>query len=136
LTVGDRVIAAAVLDTKKRVLTQETFLQAMGRAGKAKGGTGSVQKIEVVDGRPPFLAAKNLDPFISEDLLQSTTPIVFRSLKGGRAFGYEAQLLPKVCDVYLKARDAKALLPGQRHIARACDVLMRGLAHVGIIALG
>jgi hypothetical protein len=129
------MIAAAVLDTKKRVLTQETFLQAIGRAGKAKGGTGSVQKIEVVDGRPPFLAAKNLDPFISESLLQSTTPIVFRSLRGARAFGYEAELLPKVCDVYLKARDAKALLPSQRHIAKACDALMRGLAHVGIIAL-
>jgi hypothetical protein len=33
-----RLISCAVLDTKLRVLTQETFLTTMGRAGKAKGG--------------------------------------------------------------------------------------------------
>lgn len=41
----------------------------------------------------------------------------------------------RVCEVYLKARDARVLTPAQEHIALTCDVLMRGLAHVGIIAL-
>ena len=89
----------------------------------------------MVDGIPPFLAAENLRPFITDDLLESTTPIVYRSLSGGRAYGYDAVLLPKVCEVYLKARDRGALLPSQQHIAEACDLLMRGLAHVGIVAL-
>jgi P63C domain len=43
--------------------------------------------------------------------------------------------LPKVCDVYLKARDDGVLLKSQEKFARACDLLMRGLAHVGIVAL-
>jgi hypothetical protein len=132
LTIGGKVILAAVLETRKRVLTQESFLQALGRAGKAAGGTGSSL---LVEGLPPFLAAQNLKPFISEDLLKSTTPVVFRTPNGGRAFGYEAELLPKVCEVYLQARDAKALLAQQKHVAKACDILMRGLAQVGIIAL-
>ncbi len=132
LQIGNATIQCAVLDTKKRVLTQETFLEAMGRAKKAKGGTGSQA---LVDGLPPFLAAQNLKDFISDDLLESTTPVVYRTLRGGQAFGFEAQLLPKVCEVYLKARDAGVLLRSQKHIAAACDVLIRGLAHVGIIAL-
>src|SRR5262245_51161275 len=40
LMLGDVEIACANLSTKKRVLTQETILTSMGRAAKAKGGTG------------------------------------------------------------------------------------------------
>ncbi len=132
LIIADRSIACAVLETGKRLLTQESFLTAVGRAGKAKGGKGG---LKLVDGLPPFLAADNLKPFISEDLRESTTPVVFRAPKGQRAFGYDAMLLPKVCEVYLQARDGEKLLQSQRHIAKSCDLLMRGLARVGIIAL-
>jgi hypothetical protein len=135
IIIVQREIACAVLENGQRLLTQETFLMAIGRAGKAKGGQGSVRLTNSVDGLPPFLAANNLKPFINEKLRESTTPIVFRSLRGNRAFGYDARLLPMVCEVYLKARDARVLTPAQEHIALTCDVLMRGLAHVGIIAL-
>jgi hypothetical protein len=54
---------------------------------------------------------------------------------GGKAWGYRADLLPKVCAVYLKARDKKQLLDSQEPVAIACDILVRGLAQVGIIAL-
>src|SRR2546429_5481295 len=54
-----RTIDCAVLDTKLRVLTQETMLLTLGRAGKAKGGKGSQQMLRV-GGLPPFLAAENL----------------------------------------------------------------------------
>jgi hypothetical protein len=137
IVIAGREIACAVLETGKRLLTQETFLTSIGRAGKAKAGTGS---FTTVDGLPPFLAAENLKPFISDDLRQSTTPIFFRNDKGIRAAGYEAKLLPMVCEVYLRLRDeklkAKEPIPGtQKHIINACDLLMRGLAHVGIVAL-
>lgn len=140
IIIAGRQIACAVLENGQRLLTQETFLTAIGRAGKAKGGQGSVRLTKSVDGLPPFLAANNLRPFITDKLRESTTPIVFRSVRGNRAFGYDARLLPMVCEVYLKARDSerqgkKVLTPAQEHISHTCDVLMRGLAHVGIIAL-
>lgn len=84
-----------------RVLTQEGFLTALNRAPKAKGGEGSS-----IDGLPPFLRAKNLEPFISKDLERSTSPIEFIPLVGGyqgRAYGYRATLLPDVCWVYQDA---------------------------------
>ena len=45
--------------------TQEGFLLAIGRAGKAKGGEGAT-----VDGMPAFLRAANLKEFISNDLIE------------------------------------------------------------------
>lgn len=136
IVIAGRSLNCAVLETGKRLLTQETFLTAIGRAGKAKGKTGSF----VVDGMPPFLAAENLLPFISEDLRQSTTPLFCRNEKGIRLAGYDAILLPMVCEVYLKLRDhcraqGKKVPTNQKHIVEACDLLMRGLARVGIIAL-
>jgi P63C domain-containing protein len=130
LKIGDKEFACAVLEDGRRVLTQEGFLKAIGRAGKAKGGQGAM-----VDKMPAFLAAKNLEPFISKELTESTKPIVFRGVTGVRGFGYLAELLPTVCQVYLDARDANALSERQKPIATACDFLIRGLAHIGIIAL-
>jgi hypothetical protein len=134
LVIGGRSFACAVLNTGKRVLTQETFLSAVGRARKAKGGTGSAALVPG-EGLPPFLAAENLGPFISDEVRQYAVPIAFRALGGGRGYGYDALLLPMVCEVYLKARDADEILGGQSHIVAACDLLMRGFARVGIIAL-
>ncbi|MDP9315775.1 MAG: P63C domain-containing protein [Chloroflexota bacterium] len=138
LIIAGRRISCAVLTNGKRLLTQESVLKAVGRAGKAKGGKGSVRLTgdeRLVNALPPFLAAENLYPFISDELRDATSPVVFRNPKGRKAYGYDAKLLPMICDVYLKARDANVVLTSQRHIVEACDLLMRGLAHVGIIAL-
>lgn len=131
LTIGDIEIPCYVLSDETRVLSQQGFLGAVGRAPKAKGGHGAT----ITDNPPSFLAAQNLRPFVSDDLHQSTTPIPFQTQEGGRAFGYKAALLPQVCEVYLRARDADALRPSQRHIAERAEVLVRGLAAVGIVAL-
>jgi hypothetical protein len=134
---ADIVIKAAVLPNGKRLLSQGTFLQAIGRSRTPKAGTGG---LSTVDGLPFFLQAEQLKPFISEELRLSTTPIMFRLKSGQRSVGYDAELLAHVCEVYLKFRDACRAagdeVPAQyRHIVEACDVLMRGFARVGIVAL-
>jgi len=134
LKIGDAEIPCAVLEDQRRVLTQEGVLHAIGRAKKAKGGQGA----SVVDNPPAFLAAKNLRPFISEDLIRSTTPILFRAFseRGAvRAFGYDARLLPEICKVFVDAKQARKLLPSQLHIAEKCELLLKALAGIGIIAL-
>lgn len=133
LRIGAAELVCYVLEDGTRLITQEGFLSALGRARKAKGGHGA--SLEVVDKMPSFLAASNLKPFISKELMGSTTPIAFRTPAGSKAWGYRAELLPKVCNVYLLARDAHAIVPSQRHLITAADILMRGLAEVGIIAL-
>ncbi len=135
--IGEKVISAAVLPNGKRLLLQSTFLRALGRSRSPKAGTGV---LSTVDGIPFFLQAEALKPFISEELLQSTTPIFFRTKSGKRMVGYDAQLLPQVAEVYLQMKDSYASegkeVPRQyRHIVKACDLIMRGLARVGIVAL-
>ena len=133
LVIGTLRIPCAVLDDKDstRVLTQEGFLTAIGRAGKAKGGEGAT-----VDGLPAFMRASNLKPFINNDLVASTTPMEFVPLRGpgyqGKAFGYRASLLPGVCWVYQDASVARALLPSQEHIGKACGQFLKALTNYAI----
>lgn len=138
LSISDAQIPCVVLETGERVLTNDGFMSAIGRAKKGafdatKASPGLVTKL------PDFLAAENLKPFIDEALGLVTKPIKYLSKHGGGhkgvSYGYRAELLPAVCRVYLDARDAGVLRENQIHIARKCDLLVRGLATVGIIAL-
>lgn len=130
LHIGKTSIPCAVTEDGTRLLTQQGFLMAIGRSGKPAAGRGSV-----VEKVAPFLALDNLKPFINKELESSTYPILFKPTQGSKAWGYKAELLPQVCEVYLKARDAGVLLKNQEKFAKACDTLMRALAHVGIVAL-
>ena len=69
-------------------------------------------------------------------MTSASTPIQFQAASGGSiAIGYRAVLLPEVCEVFLKAREAGALVPSQLRTAAQAETLIRGLARVGIIAL-
>lgn len=128
---GTLEIPCAVLEDGRRVITQSGFMVALGRARQAKGR----QYYDADVNTPAFLTAKNLKPFISDELKVTSSQIEFRTLRGALAFGYLAELLPKVCDVFLDAEDAGALVISQQHIAAKAKLLIRALAHVGIIAL-
>lgn len=135
--IAGKEIYCAMLPNGKRLLSQAEFLSAIGRIRRTKAGTGVYNGS---DGLPTFLGAKALKPFISDELREATTPYFFVTKSGRRAAGYDAELLPKVCEVYLKYRDARLQKREKvpiyyQHIISACDILMRGLAHVGILAL-
>jgi P63C domain len=106
-------------------------MQALGRARQAKGR----QHYDADVNMPAFLTAKNLKPFVSKELEVTSSQIEFQREKGGMAYGYPAEILPKVCDVFLDADESGALAHNQKHIAAKAKMLMRGLAHVGIVAL-
>jgi len=130
LMIGDIEIPCYVLSDETRVLSQRGFLAAIGRSSSTSPQGNGDDKL------PGFLASDRLKPFISNELAAATTPIEFQPSGGGRsAYGYKATLLPQVCDVYLEARDAGVLLPSQLHIAKRAEIIIRGLATVGIIAL-
>lgn len=112
------------------MLTQSSFMQALGRARQAKGRDYYKGDVNM----PAFLTAQNLKQFVSHELEKTSSQIEFRA-KGRRAYGYPAEILPKVCDVFLDAEKAGVLSPNQKHIAERALLLMRGLAHIGIVAL-
>lgn len=130
LNIGNSNIKCAVLEDGTRVLTRATFVKAIGRKGKAKGGRSYDDEFRT----PVFLTAKNLQPFIPNEMLENSAPIIFR-LNGQRVIGYRAELLPQVCGVFIDAGKAGVLTSNQMPIVERCNILLRGFATVGIIAL-
>ena len=127
--IGALTIPCAVLEDGTRVLTQAGFMRALGRSPRPMAAAEGFEQV------PAILRGKALKPFISSELMASSTPVRFMPLKGGVAYGFRAEILPQVWDVFLRARDAEMLPYQQHHIARKCEILVRGLAHTGIIAL-
>jgi len=128
LRIGDRDLDCAVLEDGTRVLNQRKMLIALERTGGARRGAGAR--------RAPFLSAANLQPFITAELRQMAEhPIVYRTETGGLAHGYNAEALVLICEAYLSAREERALTRNQLPVARAAEMLMRGLARIGIVAL-
>src|SRR4051812_26837428 len=72
--IGGAEIMAAVLPDGTRLLSQGTFLRALGRSRTPKAGTGG---FSTVDALPFFLQADQLSPFITEELRLSTNSIIF-----------------------------------------------------------
>lgn len=125
LIIGGAEIPSAVLKDGTRVLISKGFLTALGRPWK--GGS----RTEL----PNFIGAKNLIPYVSNELRDGLNPFKYKNLRGMTVKGYRAEILPLVCDVYLQARDENKLTKTQKIIAIKADILVRGLATVGIIAL-
>ena len=135
--IGNTEVSAAVLADGTRIITQATFLRALGRSRSPKAGTGVLSS---VDGLPFFLQADALKPFINNELVASTKPVFYRYKSGKKAVGYRAHLLPEVAEVYLRLRDhhvdaGKPVPKMFREIISACDLLTRALAQVGIAGL-
>lgn len=134
ITIGSVTLPCAVLEDGTRVLSQRGMLAALGRTGRATG----IRDASAFN-LPPFLAAKNLKPFISNDLLLASAPIRFRPPAQGKsnliAFGYRGEILPLICQVFLEAAADGALNNKQLHILEQCKSLGKGFAILGITAL-
>lgn len=126
LKIGDLVLPSAVLEDGRRVLISKAILTALGRPWK-----GSYKQA----GLPSFIDARNLAPYLSADLMEVIEPIEYISLRSQTVQGFRAELLPLVCDVYLRAREDGALIGGQNRVAQQAEILKRSLSKIGIVSL-
>ncbi|PJJ20045.1 P63C domain-containing protein [Janthinobacterium sp. 67] len=119
----------------RRVLTESGITEAL--LGTRSGASKRLKKASQDAGAPVpiFLAPRQLTPFIEVEISSGLlAPIEY--VDGNRiVIGYDARILPTVCDIWLKAREAGALQAQQLDKAQKAEVLMRALAHIGIIAL-
>ena len=130
LTIGDMSFPCSVLSDDTRILTQSDFMSGMGMyysGWVAKHGPAEM---------PHFLSFKSLKPFVEQHLgdLQSIT-MRYRTEKGALAIGVKADTIPKICDVWIDAKEHGTLGSRQKQVAAKALLLVRSLAHVGIIAL-
>lgn len=82
-----------------------------------------------------YLDQKSLRPYIYDNKTDDYfNPIV--CYKGTQKInGFEATILADICDAFLEARKNIVLSSRQQIIADQCEILIRGFARVGIIAL-
>jgi len=141
LMIFDREIPCSVLDNGSRVFSTRGIHRALG--SKTKGGRGKDALASAAEASgapllPTFLASPNFKPFIPADLMVPLiSPLQYRPKHGGRtAFGYEATLLPRVCEVILDADKAGVTKgAGQKNLAEMAAILIRAFARIGVIAL-
>lgn len=100
------------------------------------GSTGGT-KGAVIGGRnlPRILGPKTVFPHISNELKAGIeNSYEFHPLHGGRtAIGFEATLLPMMCETIIDASKAGDLK--NEEAVKTAEILLRGFARIGIIAL-
>ena len=86
---------------------------------------------------PHLMRSRAIKPHVDKLLMPAIEkPIPFKNpTGGGTVYGYPATLLVDICQAVLAARDAGRLTGRQLDVAARCDILIRSLAKVGIIAL-
>ncbi|HPQ70529.1 MAG TPA: P63C domain-containing protein [bacterium] len=130
LIIGGSKIPCYVLENGKRVLVQRGMMTAL----NMKQGTASAKGAG--DRLSKFIGTNAIRPYVSKELSDMIVePINFKAPNGAAAYGYEATILAEICEAVLLARDNNALHYQQKHIAEQCEILMRGFARVGIVAL-
>ncbi len=132
LQIGNVTLTVAVLEDGSRVITRNGMFRAFGRTKRGR----ALSETTRVQGFPSFIDAQNLQPYISADLQKELTEFEYLS-KSGKTVrkGFKADILPQVCDVYLRARTDEKLVKQQQHLAVASEIIVRSLAKVGITAL-
>ena len=129
LRIGDIEIPCYVLEGGARVLSQRGLQSSIGMS--LSGGKAGEQRIVTL---LESLTSKGIE--INDLMVRIKNPVKFYSTAGGReTYGFEATILADICDVILLARKEGKLLPQQLKFAEQCEVLVRGFARVGIIAL-
>lgn len=138
LNLAGEKIPCAVIDGPngiQRVLTEHGVTQAI--LGVRSGASKRLKKAAEKAGAliPLFLAPGQLAPFITSELRDGPlAPIDY--LDGGRVVrGYDASILPAVCKIWLKAREAGTLQKQQLGKAQKAEILTTALAETGIVAL-
>lgn len=132
LQIGNVTLTVAVLEDGTRVITRNGMFRAFGRTKRGR----ALSETTRVQGLPSFIDAQNLQPYIDAELQKELTEFEYTSRSGKTTRkGFKADILPRVCDVYLHARSDGILVKQQQHLAVASEIIVRSLAKVGIVAL-
>lgn len=127
LDLSGLIIPCYVLENGTRVLSGNAMQNALNLQEETdnKSGTRLAR----------YLSQKTLKPFIYKGKDEAYfDPII--CYKGSKKInGYEATVLADICDAFLEARKKITLSSRQEIIATQCEILIRGFAKVGIIAL-
>lgn len=124
LTIGDVDLDVFVLNDRRRVISKKAMASALQL--QSKGGNAFLRT----------MSRQGIQGVLSAALKQKIdNPVIFKTLTGGSADGYEAEVLIEVCDALIEARNQGRLLPSQAFLAMQGEIIVRAAAKIGILAL-
>jgi hypothetical protein len=135
LKIGDMEIACCVLGDGRRLISEGGIASILGSTGGKSYKLRDSASDSDIGPMPLFLASKALQPFIHNVFEGLDLSLVEYVENGKISLGYEATILPKVCEVWLRAKESGTLQQSQLAKAKKAEILIRGLAHLGIVAL-
>lgn len=137
IKIGDASLDCANLPDGRRVISEAAIMQALGRGYSGYYSQRDAAAEEGSAVLPRYVAPMALKPFIPNDLVTLLSePIAYIPTGSGNvAKGVEAQALPKICRVWIEARNANKLNKAQERTASKAEMLSFGFAEVGIAAL-
>lgn len=113
-----------VLKDRRRVFHKRSMAKSLGM--KSEGGNVFLRAMN----------SKGLGSIIPEELWKKlNNPIVFKTINGDQAHGYEGSVLIEICDAIWEANRLKKLGPHQGALAKQAEIILRSAAKVGIAAL-
>lgn len=134
IKIGNLQISAAVLDNTERVISIRGLATYLGVKG---GGAYWEEKKKSSKALlPEFVSAKYLQPYITDEVKELlTNTIVYTALNGQFAEGMKGKILPKICDVWIRALNGGGLNERQQQIAEKAYQLLSAFAEIGVTAL-
>lgn len=130
LKIGDILIPCYVLNDGRRILSGRGLQDALRLVDEAPHSQKAGSRL------PRLFENKGIKPFLYNDLNEGHfSPIECYDGKT-KLNGYDAAILPDICDAILEARrQGKTNTARMKVIADQCEILVRGFARVGIVAL-
>lgn len=130
ITLGNVAIPCYVLEDGTRILSGRGMQEALKMVdeveeGKQKAGTRLQRYLNQKSLEPFIYKGKDMDHFNPIECYNGTQKVN----------GYEATVLADICEAFLDARKKIPLSTRQRIIADQSEILIRGFARVGIVAL-
>ncbi|MYZ53179.1 P63C domain-containing protein [Malikia spinosa] len=138
LTINGVKIPCYVLEDGRRILTRQGLQVGIGMSASGAIKAGEHRLALFASGLAERAGTGNqaLADQCSELATRLANPIRFRAPAAGQAWiGYEATILADLCDAILAGRAGGFLTHQQEHIAQQAEILVRGFARVGIVAL-
>lgn len=128
LKIGDKQIPCAVLENGRRIVSSTGLFQAFDRP------THGAKRVEGIN-LPSIISANNLSEFVTPELIEKSKEIHYKHTNGRIAKGYDAEIIPLICEVYLDADSYDKLFASQVKLAERALIIIRALSKVGITAL-
>lgn len=127
MKIADAELECAVLSDGRRIIKHSDVFKALGREVRGNAR---------LPDTPSFMDAKNLQPFISDELNEVKEKILYKDENGKSFQGFDAIIIPLVCELYILADEAGAVTyKNQKDTAMQASIIIRSLAKVGIVAL-